>query len=173
MAVMSSSCPRCTEILIDGALDEGEGLILSCRSCGGHWLDNVACQRLVHVDVPPAVHALLRSKPKRPAFGGSGGYRTAARRGSDVDEPAACVICNMMTAAYVTDPRVFGARVRLDVCEQHGTWFDEGEAWALLQAATLSRADTHAHASVTVSNAVRASWSAEWLAQNAKFREGE
>jgi Zn-finger nucleic acid-binding protein len=171
MPDLSSSCPRCTEGLVDSGLDKSEGVILSCPSCGGHWLDNVACQRLLHVDVSAAVHALLRNKPKRPAFGGSGGYRTAARRGSDIDEPAQCVICNAMTTGYVTDPLVFGVRVRLDVCAQDGTWFDKGEAWALLQAATLSRADTHAHASVTVSAEARASWSAEWLAQNAKFRE--
>jgi Zn-finger nucleic acid-binding protein len=34
----------------------------------------------------------------------------------------------------MTDSSRHGVRVALDVCAAHGTWFDRGEAWALIQA---------------------------------------
>jgi hypothetical protein len=107
------------------------GTIFACGRCG-QWLDNEASRRLVLAELPDASHEILR--PQAEAGAATSPYRTA-----EGETTIACPECKAALAPYTTDPAKFGVAVRLDVCAQHGTWFDHGEAWSLLQAIALRR----------------------------------
>jgi Zn-finger nucleic acid-binding protein len=110
--------------------------MLGCRQCLGIWMDNHVCQRLVDGKLPSEVRAQIRNTGLHDADTSQRGghYRTQA-----VASDRACVRCGAPLTPYTTSVEQHGAAVRLDVCAEHGTWFDQGEAWALLQAVELKR----------------------------------
>ena len=123
------SCPRCNRTLTPYAMNRG--MIHTCVQCG-QWLDNAASCRLAEADLPDAAHALLR--PRAAPASDEVAYRTASG-----EVQIACPECKAALTAYTTDETKLGATVRLDVCPRHGTWFDHGEAWSLLQSIALKR----------------------------------
>lgn len=99
-------CPRCRVGLFGvraGVVD-----VHGCGICGGIWLDNAGSRAITQRNDPQIV--ALAARAERNAV--VGGART---------EPIDCPICNQRMKSV-------NARVaELDVCEEHGTWFDPGE----------------------------------------------
>ena len=134
-------CPRCGRALTVCPIpDGGMGW---CDRCLGIWLDNRACQALVGDRISEAGREKIswvtqQNRTPAPAPAGQG-YRRPEAVGAP-DEAVACPVCRGALRSFVTDPSRHGARVALDVCPAHGTWFDHGEAWGLLQALALKSA---------------------------------
>ncbi|MEJ7729612.1 MAG: zf-TFIIB domain-containing protein [Polyangiaceae bacterium] len=128
-------CPRCGFELV--VRDVPEGKLGECGGCFGVWLDNRACQLLVSGELSDAAREAIRAieAPPAPAAGRAQGYREPATSGGSM----ACPACRAPLQRYLTDEGRQGVRVQLDVCGSHGTWFDRGEAWTLLQAVQLKR----------------------------------
>lgn len=104
------NCPRCFIPLVEGALSS-ELIAHGCRGCGGVWLVNEASQRVI-------------AGMGQQAFDRLRAHTKAARHG--VDTKRAGLLCpecrQMLRRTTVTE-----ARLELDVCSSHGTWFDCGE----------------------------------------------
>jgi Zn-finger nucleic acid-binding protein len=98
-------CPRCTAVLF--AAETGGVTLNGCGRCGGIWLDNEACQAVVR-SYDPAVVALARR---------AASHATARPRATEI----ACPVCNARLQ------RAQAGGIVLDVCADHGTWFDRAE----------------------------------------------
>lgn len=134
------NCPCCSEPLT--ALRADDAVVHGCASCRGLWLDNALCRALVGNSLPDAVRDLIHTvSPVAPpdTSATASGYREPARVDPSTSTERLCPVCRAELDAYVTNPERYGIRVRLDVCAAHGSWFDRGEAWALLQAISLKR----------------------------------
>jgi Zn-finger nucleic acid-binding protein len=129
MSMNTLRCPCCAVDLRPG--DVPDVAIHGCARCGGHWLDNRACQLVISGELGDEATQLLRSGQ---ASAAPGGYREPA-----APTERACPVCEAALDNYQTSQEQHGVRVVLDVCGAHGTWFDRGEAWTLLQAASLER----------------------------------
>jgi Zn-finger nucleic acid-binding protein len=134
------ACPRCGSALFAHHAPDIE--LLACGRCFGLWLDNRGCHLLVDGALSEAACEAIRDVDAQPAPGAPppprAVYRAPAREGGDDEDAArACPVCGAPLKAHVTDEEQQGIRVRLDVCPPHGTWFDRGEAWTLLQAVQL------------------------------------
>jgi Zn-finger nucleic acid-binding protein len=102
-------CPRCkTEGMFPAQANEL--LLQGCGACGGVWMDDPSSRRLVAEPSEEAVRLadLAAHNAKRPV---------------SVEATLSCPVC--------TEPMKHhdfpNARLRLDVCATHGTWFDRGE----------------------------------------------
>jgi Zn-finger nucleic acid-binding protein len=109
-----------------------------CGTCFGLWLDNRGCALLLSGELSEAARQTIRLLDARPVPSQetAGGYRETARP-SDRAEAPRCPVCAEELSLHVTDEARQGVSVRLDICPAHGTWFDGGEAWTLLQAVEL------------------------------------
>ncbi|HTJ80899.1 MAG TPA: zf-TFIIB domain-containing protein [Polyangiaceae bacterium] len=145
----SWSCPGCR-----GALEQAEvpdGVITGCATCGGMWIDNRASQAAVRAALSPAARAFIhqigssaRTAPKEEAP-----YRDAPAPSARV-----CPVCDgSLATRKLPDPPVV-----VDVCLEHGTYFDR---WELSQIA--QRADERAWAAHHAAHA--AAYEAAWRAQ--------
>lgn len=126
---MALRCPKCRVLL--HAVANRTGIAAVCARCGGLWLDNASSLSVLQDLVEPAVQlaaqqAALGSAQVTPA---GGGYRERAPRPIDEVAPRACASCDVPLVESTVRP----AGVALDVCAQHGTWFDAGELWAITQ----------------------------------------
>lgn len=134
-------CPRCRHELTLCPIPDGS--MGWCDRCGGIWLDNRACQAVVgdRLSERGREKILWVTQHQKPAAAppAGQGYRRPGAVGA-ADEAVRCPACQGALASYVTDQARHGARIALDVCPAHGTWFDHGEAWALLQALSLKSA---------------------------------
>ena len=109
------SCARCRAKLFRAALEGFE--VLGCGSCGGVWLSNESAADVMSGSVWQAgrLAATLAEKTKPdPAA---------------LTRAAACPDCQQALV------RVHAAGIELDVCPEHGTWFDRGEIERLMRAA--------------------------------------
>lgn len=105
-------CPHCKKRLVTVV---ALGVSLSgCGACGGIWIDNASASKVL--SNPESVFADLA---RRAAAGASGS------RGK-IDKPT-CAEC----PAVLDRSRVHG--IELDVCADHGTWFDARELEALVR----------------------------------------
>jgi len=110
------ACPRCRRAMIPRG--EGPVTALICTECGGLWLDPVGVARITDVGgAARALRALAEDAARRAPFGGG-----MARFN------VACPVCGELMQ------RMEHARsqVVVDLCEQHGTWFDRGEVQRLV-----------------------------------------
>ncbi len=106
-------CPHCKKRLVTVvALDVS---LSGCGACGGIWVDNASARKVLAK--PEAVFADLA---RRAAAGASGSRGKA-------DKPT-CAEC----PAVLDRVRVHG--LELDVCSDHGTWFDAYELDGLVRA---------------------------------------
>jgi Zn-finger nucleic acid-binding protein len=134
-------CPLCGTLLAICPIPDGE--MRWCGRCYGVWLDNRACRTLVADGLSERsrdkIHWVSQQK-KQPTLAPEGhGYRRRVATNA-ADDTRACPMCQGPLSFHATDSSQHGARVVLDVCPAHGTWFDQGEAWALLQAISLRKA---------------------------------
>jgi Zn-finger nucleic acid-binding protein len=106
-------CPHCKKRLV-GVHAEGVALH-GCGGCGGIWIENACAQRVVS-----SPRAIFEELATRAAQNARGRFVRAAR--------PACPACDA-----TLDP-VMVKTIPLDVCPDHGTWFDASEL-VLLSAA--------------------------------------
>lgn len=113
------NCPRCQSEL-ESLSDEVA--VHGCRACHGVFLDNLASQLLVKDQLPAMVRYpyALSGEPVPPDEEQpepvEGPFRSA-----DVPLPA-CPTCSKPMRAMTA------SGVHIDVCAEHGTWMDAGEA---------------------------------------------
>lgn len=114
------SCPRCRLGLFRG--QAANVVMLACGRCGGVWLDNAAARKIQ--DVAPDEAIALAD-------------RASAHGSVAIDEraPAPCPAC----AKPMARTPVAAARVEVDTCSTHGTWFDKHELHAVASAFTEIR----------------------------------
>ncbi len=113
----SISCPRCKVALFTA--QARDVTLQGCGVCGGIWLDNegsVAITR--HAD--PRVGVLAARAEA-----------SATVRASMIREELACPICHAHMRKV--NPSKLA---ELDVCAEHGTWFDAGELRRVMNAYT-------------------------------------
>ena len=104
-------CPRCEQKLFFG---DADGVaMLGCGICGGIWLDNAAAQKVTQHYSDRVVDLAARAAQN-------------AQVKPDVRRSAKCAQCRAEMQR-----RTFGT-VSVDVCAEHGTWFDAGELSILI-----------------------------------------
>jgi Zn-finger nucleic acid-binding protein len=123
-AAVERRCPHCKKRLVTVVAD---GVSLSgCGACGGIWVDNASARKVL--SNPESVFADLA---RRAAAGATGS------RGKS--EKPTCAEC----PAILDRSSVQG--IDLDVCAEHGTWFDARELETLVKILrhepTTARAD--------------------------------
>jgi Zn-finger nucleic acid-binding protein len=110
--VVERRCPHCKKRLVTVV---AEGVSLSgCGACGGIWIDNASARSVL--SNPKSVFADLARRAARGATGSRG----------KIDKPT-CAEC----PAVLDRTRVHG--IDLDVCGDHGTWFDALELETLVK----------------------------------------
>lgn len=110
------TCPHCRASLSHE--DDWPDVVAACKSCGGVWLDNSATRSLLE-NADPAMVELSRSVSD-----------SAPAPSADTGAHRPCAKCShpmVMTAISGTD-------VQVDLCSEHGTWFDRNELEHLAQA---------------------------------------
>lgn len=121
MSTSTPACPRCGGVLWGRALPAGHGH--ACGNCGGVWLDNAAGKR---------VSELLCSETLGHAEAGA---RTA-RSAVDTSAAVKCMTCGKTLERITIGP----AKVDVDYCSEHGTWFDKDELARVAQSYATARA---------------------------------
>jgi Zn-finger nucleic acid-binding protein len=125
-------CPGCRADLHDVANRTGRAA--ACSACGGIWLDNVTSRSIVQNLLEPAVKnaaqqadAMAAQNAESAQAQGSG-YRAPAPRPPD-EAARLCPECG----APLAQTKFAAARILLDVCAAHGTWFDSRELATMAQ----------------------------------------
>jgi Zn-finger nucleic acid-binding protein len=108
-------CPDCAVSLF-AARKEGFR-IDACGSCGGAWLDHATAKRAI------AERSLVPAHLSEAASARASWPRASGRERS-------CPVCSARLEATV----VPDARVILDVCYEHGAWFDPHEMRPVIEA---------------------------------------
>lgn len=108
------ACPRCAGGLLPVRL--GASRVRECEGCGGLWVDNrtflaICADRERQASLGP------EPPPPPPAFRAAGGAQVRVKY-------LRCPVCRGMLDR-VNFARVSG--VVVDVCAEHGTWFDRNE----------------------------------------------
>lgn len=101
-------CPRCAAPLFEGTSEDVT--LFGCGVCGGIFVDNEGCQAIMKRGHAGVVALAERAKAN------------ARVREEDVRPTVACPSC----ATTMKRVRVENAAT-IDVCADHGTWFDAGE----------------------------------------------
>lgn len=110
-AASDLACPRCKSPLYEGRANDV--VLLGCGDCAGIWLENASAQ-LALKTLDRRVTDLARRASAR--------AQTAPSKDARVN----CPDCKKPM------PRVARSGVDLDVCMEHGTWFDRGELEIIL-----------------------------------------
>lgn len=111
-------CPRCNELMFVGRGSDME--LHGCGCCGGVFLSNEDSRRLL--EAYPIAAVELADRAER-----------VARGAYDERAPARCPSCEApMTRTFVDK-----ANLDLDVCKEHGTWFDRGEMQRVARALNM------------------------------------
>lgn len=117
-------CPRCSVPLFEGRAKDV--VLEGCGQCGGIWLDNQSAQRAMASPESADVTALADRA------GGRAHGPTSTRA------IANCPVCR----AGLPRVQFANAGVELDVCAEHGTWFDRYELGLVLGAMHKKRFNT-------------------------------
>jgi Zn-finger nucleic acid-binding protein len=100
-----------------------------CGACGGIWLDRAMSERLTRALDPDAL-----------ALADAASQHACAQ--VDLSPALACPRCRSALARH----DVGGARVHVDSCATHGTWFDRDELQKVARAFSVARAYGGGHA---------------------------
>lgn len=114
-------CPRCRLPL--SRARAGTRDVHGCVHCGGVWLDPELAGQVAH-----ALEPELRTMADIAA--------QHARAVVDVALPAHCPHCHNVLHRF----QVTRARIELDACGTHGTWFDSGELGKMARELAVERA---------------------------------
>lgn len=108
-------CPRCVTPLLSGRLI-GDVCLEQCDKCHGMFVDRQAIEQILKDREQARAEAILGALPR--------GSLTKEMRVTPGKLYIPCPDCkNMMNRTQFAD----GARIIVDVCRTHGTWFDAGE----------------------------------------------
>ena len=121
------NCPGCEGELV--ARSAGGLTLQRCARCGGLWVDNEGSQLLHAGALPDAARALVLEVEKELAADSASGDRPGGAR--------ACPMC----AAAMSEVEVPLAKIAVDVCAQHGTYFDRHELVRFFQAVEIKNVD--------------------------------
>lgn len=112
-------CPRCELPL--AAREVSDVIIDECSRCRGLFLDDVAIQRILADDHHTRAGALLAALPRSE-------HHPLPRAG-------ARMYIKCPTCSTIMNRKLFatGSGVVVDVCRQHGTFFDAGELPAIIE----------------------------------------
>ena len=105
-------CPHCRKRLVTAVVKEVS--LSGCSGCGGIWIDNVSARKVLAQ--PELVYGELAERAAE-----------NARGGAYVQNPV-CAEC----PAVLDKTMVQG--ITLDICAEHGTWFDSRELQRLVLA---------------------------------------
>ncbi len=119
---VEARCPGCGERL-EKLVTDVDGIVAGCQSCGGLWLDGLACVRVLAATLTsPArkfIVAITEAAGKSPA---GGAYRKPAAHGDRT-----CPLCKKPLRLHqIEEPPL-----TIDVCE-HGSYFDRSELGTLV-----------------------------------------
>jgi len=117
----SVTCPRCHGALHFGSTKSGP--MYGCGVCGGIWLDRAMSERLTRA-LDSDTLALADSASHH------------ARKRVETSAPLTCPSC----AGSLTRRTVANARVEVDACPDHGTWFDRDELQKVARGFAAARA---------------------------------
>jgi Zn-finger nucleic acid-binding protein len=116
------ACPRCRVGLHVGTTRSGP--IYGCGRCGGVWLDHAMSRRLTQA-LDSDTLALADA--------------AALHARTPLENPAAAIGCPRCGATLARH-QVANARVEVDFCSTHGTWFDRDELQKVARTFAASRA---------------------------------
>lgn len=115
VSAAAGTCPRCGLPLFEG---QANGVaMLGCGRCGGVWLDNESAQRAVAA-FDAAVVALADQASSRAAVT------------PETSALVSCPVCQKL----MPRTRAPKSGIQIDVCTEHGTWFDRYELGIVLDA---------------------------------------
>lgn len=106
-------CPHCRKRLVGVVAHDVE--LIGCAGCGGIWIDNTNATKVLAK--PEDIFAELAKRA------GDGARNRSVR----VQNPS-CPVCTAVL------DRVITKGIELDVCREHGTWFDAFELLSLVHA---------------------------------------
>jgi Zn-finger nucleic acid-binding protein len=116
-----AACPGCRGDL--HRLDVPYVLVAPCMRCGGVWLDRPAAEQVASGKLPLECKAFIRQHGARAAESdAAAGYRAPA-----VDMERVCPVCRQ----GLREMKAENQGLALDVCGEHGTFFDRGELRAI------------------------------------------
>ncbi len=110
------SCPRCLTNLV--SLRVGAVAVRGCPTCAGVWLDPDTNRRMAEGFDEEAVAAVRAHSSKAKV---------------KVDESVgnlSCPVCRKALRRH----RIDNAWLDVDICDDHGTWYDKGEVERVTQA---------------------------------------
>jgi Zn-finger nucleic acid-binding protein len=116
-------CPACGALL---APSESRWHVLACNACGGVWTDSEAARHIA-----TAVDRELVGLAKEVASHAKEDVRL-----SMPGTPRPCPVCQRALQ------EVRAARVNVDVCSEHGAWFDRDELGRLARNLEFQRRET-------------------------------
>ena len=115
LAATTAPCPGCRSLL--SKLVMPAGVVAPCDHCGGVWIDNMAGRWVMANQFAEAERTFMKEHTARARRRDLGGYRDSA------STTRACPVCQHdLIAKRMRDPEV-----TVDVCAEHGTFFDEHE----------------------------------------------
>jgi Zn-finger nucleic acid-binding protein len=103
-------CPRCGTRTCEK--QAGERPVFLCEACGGIWIDNLVAQHIVRASERNTVR--LAEEASR-----------AAVRAVDTRPALRCPVCSVPLLRVAV--AAGAGKIELDVCREHGTWFDRDE----------------------------------------------
>jgi Zn-finger nucleic acid-binding protein len=110
------TCPRCDSSLTQGQSNNAR--VWGCLRCGGIWLDHDTSQRVATV--------LDRDL----MFLADGAARVAASAGDASRAWVLCPVCKI----NMRPTKIEVAQCSVDVCREHGAWFDRNELQQVMTA---------------------------------------
>lgn len=117
-------CPRCHQALIPKSLSNVR--VSACRKCDGLWISHDAMDGVLSLKKKHSKRLASMNKADKSASK----FRRRGNPGSvrgDVT-PAKCPACHH---AMRLQPADRGSGIYLDICDDHGTWFDRAELRAI------------------------------------------
>lgn len=125
-------CPVCK---VDLQCTNVSGSVMGvCTRCAGIWLDNETSAKAAQAALPEAALQVVRRLDVEQGDSSPVSYREACGQSSTTDDRR-CPVCE----TPLTRTRVKVARLDVDVCPRHGTWFDRCEIWRLDQAIRIKQ----------------------------------
>lgn len=122
-------CPACAATMT--RLQTRSGFVAGCVRCGGVWIDHIFGRMVLEARLAEATKAFFRYVAEGATGVRPTDYRTAGRR-----EERTCPECNRALVAHK-----FGRRgLMLDLCGEHGTFFDIREIDDVILDAEMQRA---------------------------------
>jgi len=119
---VEARCPGCGAQL-EKLVTELDGIVAGCQSCGGLWLDGLACVRVLAATLTSPARKFIVAITDSAGKASAGGvYREPAAHGDRT-----CPECKKPLRLHqIEEPPI-----TIDVCE-HGSYFDRNELGTLI-----------------------------------------